>query len=96
MKLSEQRAYDALRTIIEELGGRMEHTKEGHRFGAWVIRLGTKTLELPGRGDETLPELDQFYVPRRGVETPTRWADLSSELDEGAVGRFLEMIYRDG
>ena len=96
MKLSEPRVYHALRSIVEDLGGSMEPSKEGHPFGVWTIRLGKKRLELEGRGDETLPELDQFFLPRPGVENPQRWRDLSAELAEGAVGRFLEMIYVEG
>jgi hypothetical protein len=96
MKLSEPRAYDALRTIVEELGGSMEASKKGSRFGLWTIRLGSKVLELECPGNETLPELDQFYVPRPGVEHPQTWNDLSAELKDGAIGRFLEMVYRDG
>lgn len=64
--------------------------------GVWVIRLGTKKLTIEGRGNKTLPEFDQFYLPKAGIKKARTWDDLSHDLIDGAIGKFLEMIYREG
>ena len=38
----ESRAYDLVRSMVENLGGSMKYEHEGYRYGAWVITVGKK------------------------------------------------------
>lgn len=85
-----KRAYDKIRTLVEQHGGTMKYEKEGYEFGAWVIRLGGKTtvIESPGMG--AFPKLDRLYVPR--VPNPRGWDDYEDQLVPDAEAKLWVML----
>jgi hypothetical protein len=73
-----RRAYDALRTGIEERGGSMKfYTDEVP--GVWIVKLDGK-MRMFESNDNGYPELDRLYVPKRGVTNPQHYSDYSYEL----------------
>lgn len=87
------RAYDEIRTLIEQRGGTMKYEKEGYEFGAWVIRLGGRTaiIEAPGIG--SFPKLDRLYVPK--IKSPRGWEDYTNQLVPDAEAKLLAMLKID-
>lgn len=90
MKGVDRRIYEELRSIVEDLGGSMTFEREGHRYGAWIVRLGRKSACFESNGSG-FPKLDRLYVPK--VERPQHWRDYSTTLIPHAVGSFVELIY---
>jgi hypothetical protein len=88
------RAYASIRSLVERLGGSMVYQREGYRYGAWLIRLGEKSLTIEARGNRTFPELDQLHVPR--VPEPSAWDDYSKELVPDAESRLLGLLGLSG
>jgi hypothetical protein len=88
------RAYGALRALVERLGGSMVYERGGYRHGAWVIKLGEKSVIIEAGGDRSCPQLDRLYVPR--VPAPRSWDDYSDELVPDAEARLLSMLGRAG
>ena len=84
------RAYDLVRSIVERLGGSMVYEREGYRHGAWVIRIGEKSVTIEAGGDRSFPQLDRLYVPR--VPDPRHWDDYSDELVPDAETQLLSML----
>jgi hypothetical protein len=72
----------------------MQYEREGHRHGAWVIRLGARSVTVQAIGDHSFPELDSLHVPR--VSQPNTWDDYSNELAPDAQRRLLEMLDSTG
>lgn len=87
------RAYDEIRTLIEQRGGTMKYEKEGYEFGAWVIRLGGRTaiIEAPGIG--SFPKLDRLYVPK--IKSPRGWEDYTNQLVPDAEAKLWAMLKID-
>lgn len=87
------RAYDEIRTLIEQRGGTMKYEKEGYEFGAWVIRLGGRTaiIEAPGIG--SFPKLDRLYIPK--VKSPRGWEDYTNQLVSDAEAKLWAMLKID-
>jgi hypothetical protein len=84
------RAYDAIRAIVERLGGTMIYERRGHRHGAWVIRIGDKSATIEAEGKRSFPPLDRLYVQR--VPRPKHWDDYSGELVQDAEPRLLSFL----
>ena len=87
------RAYDEIRTLIEQHGGTMKYEKEGYEFGAWVIRLGGRTaiIEAPGIG--SFPKLDRLDVPK--IKSPRGWEDYTNQLVPDAEAKLWAMLKID-
>jgi len=85
MTRKRNRAYNALRLIVEELGGSMTHVQNGYRYGAWIVEIGGNRRVYEGVGNRTLPELDKYYKLKPGVRTPRDWDDYTHEFKEGAA-----------
>ncbi len=84
------RAYDPIRSLVERLGGSMVYERAGYRHGAWVIRVGEKSVIIEASGDRSFPQLDRLYVPR--VADPRHWDDYSDELVPDAEAQLLSML----
>lgn len=84
------RAYDLVRTIVEDNGGEMYYQVKGYRYGAWIIEIGNKRIAIESQGNQSFPELDQLYVPK--VSNPRYWDDYYNELVDGAEAKLLEMF----
>jgi len=85
------RAYESIRSIVERLGGSMVYERKGHRYGAWVIRIGEHSLTIEAGGNRSFPQLDRLYVPL--VPDPKHWDDYSpDELVPDAEARLLSML----
>lgn len=84
------RAYGLVRSLVERYGGEMYYEREGHRYGAWVIRIGECSVTIEGGGSRSFPELDQLYVPR--VPNPKDWDDYLDELVPDAEARLLCLV----
>ena len=85
-----KRAYGLIRGIVERLGGSMTYEREGHRYGAWVIKVGESNVTTEAGGDGSFPELDRLYVPR--VPDPKGWDDYLDELVPDAETKLLSML----
>lgn len=84
------RVYGEIRLIVERLGGSMFYEREGHRYGAWVIRIGESSVTIEAAGDRSFPELDHLFVPR--VPDPRQWDDYLDELLPDAEAQLLSML----
>lgn len=87
-----RRVYEEVRCLVEHLGGSMTYEREGYRHGAWVIRIGEKSLTVEATGYQSFPELDALYVPK--VASPTSWEDYSNQLVPDAEAKLLAMLDR--
>ena len=52
------RAYDLIRSIVEQHGGSVRYEREGYPFGAWEIRIGGRTKVIEADGLGSFPQLD--------------------------------------
>ncbi len=84
------RAYDKIRTLVEQRGATMKYEREGYEFGAWIIRIGGKTTVIEAPGIGSFPKLDRLYVPRIG--SPRGWEDYYDELVPDAEAKLWEML----
>ena len=84
------RAYDEIRTLVEQRGGAMTYERKGYRHGAWIIRLGEKSAIIETDGNRSFWELDRLYVPQ--VENPKQWDDYSNQLVSDAEVKLLKML----
>jgi hypothetical protein len=84
------RAYGAIRSLVEDLGGSMAYEREGHRHGAWVIRIGARAVTVEANAERSFPELDRLHVPC--VPHPRTWDDYLDELVPDAKARLLKML----
>lgn len=84
------RAYDKIRTLVEQRGGTMKYEKEGYEYGAWVIRIGDKTTVIEAPGVGSFPKLDRLYVPR--VKSPRGWDDYEDQLVPDAETKLWAML----
>ncbi|MHB1318352.1 MAG: hypothetical protein ACYCYF_07030 [Anaerolineae bacterium] len=85
-----ERVYDLVRALVERLGGTMIYERDGHRYGAWVITIGDKSVTLEASGDHSFPALDQLHIPL--VSNPTHWDQYKNELVLDAEERLLSML----
>lgn len=84
------RAYDLVRSLVEDLGGTMFWERQGHPHGAWVIRVRDRDLVVEARGDRSFPMLDRLYVPR--TADPKAWDDYANELLPDAERRLRTLL----
>lgn len=84
------RAYDAIRTMVERLGGTMVYVREGYPYGAWVISVGERRRVLEAGGNRSFPDLDGLHVPKR--PNPQHWDDYSNALVPDAESRLLSLL----
>ncbi len=83
------RAYELKRSLIERHGGSMVYEHEGHRYDAWVITIGKRRKTIEAGGNQSIPELDQLYVPL--VDSPKHWDDNASQLIPDAEVSLLSL-----
>jgi hypothetical protein len=88
--LVSSRAYALIRSIVERLGGSMIYERKGHRYGAWVIKIGERAVVIEASGNQSFPDLDRLYVARR--PNPEHWDDYSDELVPDAEAQLLSML----
>lgn len=88
------RAYDLVRTMVEEHGGTMVYEQEGHSVGgAWVISVAGKRTNFP-YDNRSFPGIDELHVPKPGI-TPKYFDDYLHQLLPDAWERLLKnMKYR--
>jgi hypothetical protein len=73
-----KRAYDLVRTMVEEHGGVIWFQRKGQpRGGAWVISYQGYEKAFPTEG-RTFPSIDKLYVPKKAF--PDTWDDYKNEL----------------
>jgi hypothetical protein len=84
------RVYGSVRSVVERLGGSMVYERGGYRHGAWVIKIGEKSVTIEAGGNRSFPQLDCLYVPR--VPDPRHWDDYSDELVPDAETQLLSML----
>jgi hypothetical protein len=87
----EKRAYDAVRAIVERLGGTMVYEREGYPYGAWVIKVAGKQATVVAGGNTSFPELDGLYVP--ATPQPRHWDDYTDDLVSDAEARLLALLH---
>lgn len=87
------RAYDKIRTIVKDLGGSMEYQREGFRFGAWIIYLGGNKTIIESDGNQSFPELDCLYKPKK--DNPQHYYDYFDELIPDAKLHLLSTLNYD-
>ena len=88
---NKKRAYDKLRTIIENHGGKMAYVK-GHNY--WEVCMNGKIARAHGTGGKSFPDLDKFFVPT--IPNPSTWDPYKNELVPGAEASFLAWINQEG
>ncbi len=84
------RAYDTIRSMVENLDGTMVYQRKGYRYGAWIIRIDGKEAVLKAAGNQSFPELDNLHLPRH--PNPKHWNDYWRELLPDAEKRLLQML----
>lgn len=85
-----QRAYDVIRTMVEEHGGSMEFKREGQSIGgAWIIRYNGKEKVFPS-GGRKFPGMDELLVAR--VPEPKTWDDYEDKLIDNAWEKLLKLL----
>lgn len=90
----ENRAYDLLRTLLEEHGGIMVFEPEGHSIGgAWIINVAGMRRVFP-YDNCTFPGIDELHVPKKGIQ-PKCFDDYERELIPGAWEKLLENMKID-
>jgi hypothetical protein len=72
----------------------MVYEREGHRHGAWVIKIGERSVTIEAGGNRSFPQLDRLYIPR--VQDPRHWDDYSDELVPDAETQLLPMLRISG
>lgn len=82
------RAYEEIRSAIEQRNGTMVFVRAGEQYGAWVVKLGNLERKLISNGSG-FPDLDKLYEPNAGVGNPSHYSDYSTTPDDGAIERFL-------
>lgn len=68
----------------------MTYEREGYQHGAWVIRIGERSVIIEAGGNQSFPELDRLYVPRS--PNPRHWDDYLDELVPNAEAQLLSML----
>lgn len=68
----------------------MVYEREGFRHGAWVIKVGERSVIVEADGNRSFPQLDRLYVPL--VPDPRHWDDYSDELVSDAEPQLLSML----
>jgi hypothetical protein len=87
----QQRAYEELRSGIEQLGGSMIWERSGYRYGAWIVTLNGKQRIFRAEGRHCFLDFDPLYVPK--VPNPREnWDDYSNELVDGAIDKLVAML----
>lgn len=70
---TDNRPYEAVRGLIEAIGGEMTWLAGGAPGGGiWEVVLHGRTARIPVR-DNQVNDLDRLYVSK--VENPKTWAD---------------------
>jgi hypothetical protein len=91
MKGNVRRAYDALRSGIEQRGGSMIFVRQGYLYGAWIATLNENMAVFESNGG-SYPELDRLYAPKPGIKNPQHYSDYSQELVSGAIDKLVAML----
>lgn len=76
------RAYDSVRSMVEEHGGKMRFQRKGQPHGgAWVVSYKEWEKAFPTSG-RLFPGIDNLYISK--VELPQTWDDYTNELKKDA------------
>ena len=68
----------------------MTYERKNYRYGAWLIKIGERSVIIEASGNRSFPELDRLYVPR--VPNPRHWDDYLDELVPDAEEQLLSML----
>jgi hypothetical protein len=85
-----RRAYDKVRSLVEDLGGSMIYVRKGYRYGAWIITIGEKSEIIEAEGNQSIPKLDRLYEPNKS--DPKHWKDYDNKLVPDAEAKLLVML----
>ena len=86
--MKERAAYDLLRNLVAEHGGRMYPEKEGQSTGgAWIIEVAGMRTVFPW-DNHSYPGIDDLYMPKPGMK-PRYWWDYQHELIPDAWEKLL-------
>lgn len=84
------RAYDLVRTMVEEHGGTMWFQRKGFPpGGAWVISYQGWEKAFP-TGGHKFPGIDDLHVPN--IPFPETWEDYKKELIPGGWDLLLNRL----
>ncbi len=84
------RAYEEVRTMVEQHGGSMTFQREGFSHGgAWIIRYEGKQRAFPS-GGRRFPGIDDLHVPR--TSHPKTWDDYENALIQGTWEKLLRLL----
>lgn len=85
-----RRAYEELRSAIEQMGGTMTPEREGYsQGGVWIVTLHGKRKIFYSNGQGT-PELDELYM-RKKPQSPGR-PQYTTRLVPGAIEKLVSML----
>lgn len=88
MSKKRRRAYEEIRSAVQQRNGTMVFVRAGEQYGAWIVKLGNSEKKLVSNGSG-FPDLDRLYVPKAGVSNPSHYSDYSTTPVDGAIERFL-------
>ena len=91
----EQKAYKEVQSLVESIHGTMAWHPQG-QGGEWHIVLGERalTVSIPKIGSAN--SLDQLYLPRPDIDTPTQTEHYSYDLRDDAIGKLRAIVDQSG
>lgn len=85
-----RRAYEEIRSMVEQHGGTMTFQREGFQVGgAWIVRYSGKESVFHSGGGK-FPGLDELYIPN--IANPKTWDDYSNVLVDDSWDKLLHLI----
>lgn len=89
-ELMGKRAYDVIRTLIEENGGTMTYKREGFPLGgAWIIRYKNKEKAFCSTG-QRFPGIDELHIPKK--YNPQTFYDYKHKLVDNALEKLEKKL----
>jgi hypothetical protein len=82
-------AYEDLIAACEARGAKMYFEKEGHQWGAWVIRLPHGKTIIAESNGSGFPLLDQCYTPDPTLRVHNHYTHYMKPLIPEAVEKLL-------
>ena len=85
-----KRAYDLVRTMVEEHGGSMWFQRKGQPHGgSWVVSYQGMEKAFPTAG-HSFPGLDDLHIEKKAH--PQTWDDYKNELRPNAWEGLIENL----
>jgi hypothetical protein len=92
--MNKRRVYEEIRSLVEDLKGKMHFERAGYQWGAWIIRLNGKQRVIRSNGSG-YPELDRLYELKPNAN-PNDWRSYTDVLRPGAKDQLLELLSQQG